>query len=176
MEPIKYMINNRSYYLQYNEDLMIDSNKINVFGYVSFIENDLELNSINNQIKIINNHITSNPIYNLYRIYVDINEEIDNDTDFAFKSMHNFILNINLDKLYKKISIVTTDISRLLNINHYDILCFVKWIDKRNLYFECILNNFDINNFDGLTLFQTSFLILKNEKLITKEKLRFLRR
>ena len=159
-EPTKTILNDSSYYLEYQEELDLSNSLITVFGYVSFNEDDSQIDSVENQIKAIINYCDTK----LFRIYVSIN---DNDT---FKKMQDYIDPLISYKTHNKISIVTTDVARLLNLNIYNIL---EWFSKK-IYLEFIYQSFNIRTNEGKLLFNTFFRTLEYQKTLLQEKKDFL--
>ncbi len=187
LEPKKFMIGETSsYYIQYNENLdrHYNNNIINTFGYVSFNYDDSEIDSVDNQIRSILDFCSKihrivnyrdeqiDKTYRLIRIYVDINNTI------AFNNVKEYINLLfknrtSVLELSDKLSMISTDISRLLNFKTNDITGFLGTV----IDYKFVHHSFDIRYRDGnwgSYIFGTYFHGLEHHKLIINQKKKYL--
>ncbi len=167
MKGVKTIIDEKSYFIQYNNELILDGSKTtNIFGYVSFNEDDSDIDSIENQINIIiHDNYFSNK--NVFRIYVDTG-----GNTLGLKYIQKYIDDNVLKQMCKKISINVTDMSRLLHFDSRDINNILDWV-KDTINLRIIMDNSNIKKNDKILTFKILFNMLEYQRDSVSHKKKF---
>lgn len=189
MEPVRTNINpydEKSYYLQYKDELDYTGETINIFAYVrvSTLLQAQYGSSIDTQVRLITDeckkiHYTDENKkvkFNLIRIYVDDGISAKNITDrLGLVELKNHVTSLVSGRTYQKLGIVISDLSRLTRSSE-DLETIIKWIKDNSIKLKFIDSSVDPNTNIGklmLTMMSAFFEFeRKNAAFKTKLTLR----